>query len=49
MLVLVRRFTTKRDDDGDTETGGAAAGEFSYVRKDSIRDRLLSSDKDNFG
>ena len=41
LLVLVRRLTAKRDDGGDAETCGAAAGEFAYVRNDSIQDRLL--------
>jgi len=49
LLVLARRLTAKRDDGGDAETGGAAGGEFAYVRKDSVRDRLLSKDKDDVG
>ena len=39
----------KRGDGGDVDTGGAASGEFAYVRKDSIQDRLLSSNKYNVG
>mmetsp|Transcript_22117 Transcript_22117/g.39448 ORF Transcript_22117/g.39448 Transcript_22117/m.39448 type:complete len:798 (+) Transcript_22117:530-2923(+) len=55
LLVLARRLTAKRDNDvgqHDAEkTGGtAAADEFAYARKNSIRDSLvLPNNKDNVG
>lgn len=44
---MARRLTAKRDDGGEAEkSSGAAAGDFTYVRKDSTQDASSGTAKE---